>query len=78
MIAGATTVTQKGQVTLPVAVRKRLRLSRGDKVLFEFRGDEVVLRPGGGESVVDILRRSGPWDVDPVRFQRALRKEWRA
>lgn len=77
MIAGATTVTQKGQVTIPKMVRDRLRISRGDKVLFEVRGGEVVLRPGGG-SVVDILKRSGPWNVDPVRFQRSLRKEWKA
>lgn len=77
MIAGATSVTQKGQVTLPKAVRDRLRVSRGDKVLFEIRGDEVVLRPGGRESVVDILKRSGPWGVDPVRFQRELRREWK-
>lgn len=76
MIAGATTVTQKGQVTIPKAVRDRLRITRGDRIVFELRGSEVVLRPNSG-SVVDILKRSGPWGVDPVRYQRDLRKEWK-
>ncbi len=77
MIAGATSVTRKGQVTLPKAVRDLLRVSGGDKVLFEVRGGEVVLRPGGRESVVDILLRSGPWPWKAVEFQRKLRKEWK-
>ncbi len=39
------TMTQKGQVTIPAAVRARLGLQPKDKVRFEVEGDEVKLKP---------------------------------
>ena len=38
------TLTSKGQVTLPVDIRRALRLEQGDKVIFETEGDTVTLR----------------------------------
>ncbi len=38
------TVTSKGQVTLPLKVRKFLDVQAGDSVIFEFSGDYVTLR----------------------------------
>jgi len=40
-----TTVTSKGQITLPKEVRKALGLKQGDQVLFILEGDRVVLTP---------------------------------
>ena len=40
-----TTMTQKGQVTIPAEVRSRLGLKPRDKVRFELQGDVVTLRP---------------------------------
>lgn len=40
-----TTVTQKGQVTIPAEVRNRLGLKPRDRVRFEVRGDVATLRP---------------------------------
>jgi AbrB family looped-hinge helix DNA binding protein len=40
-----TTLTQKGQVTIPVEIRTRLGLKPRDKVVFELAGDIVTLRP---------------------------------
>ncbi|MDD2137176.1 type II toxin-antitoxin system PrlF family antitoxin [Pseudomonas kurunegalensis] len=37
------TLTSKGQVTLPKAVRQLLGLSTGTKVAFDVRGNEVVV-----------------------------------
>jgi antitoxin PrlF len=36
-------VTRKGQVTIPVQVRRRLGLREGDRVAFVEEGDRVVL-----------------------------------
>lgn len=36
-------VTSKGQVTIPVAVRKMLGIREGDKLLFVAEGEKVVL-----------------------------------
>jgi AbrB family looped-hinge helix DNA binding protein len=39
------TISSKGQVTIPKAIRDRLRLKPGDRVAFRVRGDEVVVEP---------------------------------
>lgn len=36
-------VTSKGQVTIPVAIRKLLSIQEGDKILFVEDGQKVVL-----------------------------------
>ena len=36
-------VTTKGQVTIPVAIRKKLGIKEGDKLLFVDRPDGVVI-----------------------------------
>lgn len=40
-----TTITQKGQVTIPVTFRQKLGLVRGSRVKFEYKEDkELVLK----------------------------------
>lgn len=41
----ATTITQKGQATIPASIRLKLGIKIGEKVIFEERGKEVILRP---------------------------------
>jgi AbrB family looped-hinge helix DNA binding protein len=43
MIAHAT-ITSKGQLTVPIEIRKKLGLSTGRKVMFVVKGGEVVLQ----------------------------------
>lgn len=41
-----TTITSKGQITIPKAVRDSLRLDKGDKIEFVLtKKGEVILRP---------------------------------
>lgn len=42
-IAETATLTSKGQITLPKAVRQALGVDMGSRLLFEIRGDEVVV-----------------------------------
>ena len=39
-------VSNRGQITLPAATRKRLGIEGGDIVILEDRGNEIVLKPG--------------------------------
>lgn len=39
------TLTSKGQVTIPQAIRERLGLKQGDQISFEIDDDKTVLRP---------------------------------
>jgi len=61
------TLTSKGQVTLPVAVRRALALEQGDKLMFTVRGKSVVIEKTfdflglAGSVTVPMDRRSALW-----------------
>ncbi len=40
-----TTITKKGQVTIPKSVREELNIEAGDEVIVEMRNGEAVLAP---------------------------------
>jgi antitoxin PrlF len=43
------TVTSKGQVTIPIAVRNRLGLKEGDRLAFINQGGEMIVRLDRGQ-----------------------------
>jgi AbrB family looped-hinge helix DNA binding protein len=48
------TITSKWQVTIPLEVRKRLGLHKGDQIEFDLRNLETVLRPvKRGDDILD-------------------------
>ncbi len=58
-----TTLTSKGQITLPKAIRESLHLKNGDKIIFEENADGCyVLRPKtlSVTSLKGSLNYSGP------------------
>lgn len=70
----ATTVTSKGQVTIPQSLRQRLGIRQGSKVVFKLVGDHLEMRivhtpaavssSGFGMLVSD--RAAVPADFDPA------------
>lgn len=64
------TLTRKGQVTIPKEIRDRLGVKEGEKVLFVMRGEEVVLKVVKG-TILDLkgsVRPSThPEDFEKVR-----------
>ena len=64
------TVTSKGQITLPIELRRELGIEPGQKVGFRREGRSFVLEPAGDiETVRGILeataRRNGTWGSVP-------------
>ena len=53
-------VTQKGQVVIPVAIRKKYHITKGTKVMIRDTNGEIVLKP--------LFK-------DPVREVRGILKE---
>ena len=49
------TVTTKGQITIPKAVRERLHLEAGDKVYFDVREDGSVVLVARNEPVEGLF-----------------------
>ncbi len=64
------TITRKGQITIPKAIRDRLGVKEGEKVIFVLRGEEVVLKIIRG-SILDlkgsVKPRAHPEDFAGVR-----------
>jgi AbrB family looped-hinge helix DNA binding protein len=45
MTEGVSTVTRKGQVTVPIEIRKALDIKQGDRVAFTLEDGHAKLRP---------------------------------
>jgi AbrB family looped-hinge helix DNA binding protein len=69
-----TSVTSKGQVTIPKPLRQQLGLRQGSKVEFVVVGDHVEMRvvhtlanlPASGFGMLKSKRISAPADFDPA------------
>lgn len=66
----ATTLTKKGQVTIPKQIRDLLGLKEHDRVLFLEREGTVIIKPLKG-NILDlkgsVVPRGRPEDFDAVR-----------
>ena len=73
-----TTVTSKGQVTIPKDVRRRFGIRQGSRVEFSVVGDHVELRvvsraaeaKPSGFGLLKSKRRTVPADLDPASLIR--------
>lgn len=64
-----TTVTQKGQVTIPAEIRKNLELKKGTKVEFKQKNGEVIL-----SKLADFLSLRGSLKSSKRYSKREARK----
>ena len=67
-------LSSKGQVTVPKAIRERLKLKTGDRLDFVIEGDKVVLRPGTRDlrSLRGVLHRPGRKAVSLAQMDAAI------
>jgi len=76
------TISSKGQITVPLELRTRLGLRAGTVVEFELQGDRIVLRKGGGavhpvDQVFGVLALDRPVDEILERTRGPRPKPWR-
>ncbi len=70
----ATSVTSKGQVTIPREVRRQLGIRQGSRIEFSLVGDHVEMRvkssptglPDSGFGMLKSRRKAVPADLDPA------------
>lgn len=75
-----TVITRKGQVTIPVEIRRELGLKQGDNVVFTLDEGEVRFVPSGSvvERTAGALKTDGPvLTADELResAERAMAEE---
>ena len=74
MGAATSSMTSKGQVTIPRALRQQLGLARGSRVSFQLVGDHIEVRPwrpeqplpASGFGLLRSPRPPLPADFDPA------------
>jgi len=73
---GVSSVSEKGQVTIPKEMRDILGLKAGDKVVFIDQNDQFVVRKARTGKLSQTLENQKPWKAEALEFQRKIRKEW--
>lgn len=76
-------VTTKGQITIPKAIREKLELKEGSKIIFLQRGDDIVIKNSAMLALEKIQKefegeaeRLGlKNETDVVKFVKDFRKE---
>ncbi|MBD3196404.1 MAG: AbrB/MazE/SpoVT family DNA-binding domain-containing protein [Candidatus Lokiarchaeota archaeon] len=76
MILRTFTISEKGQITIPKEIRDKLGIVKGDKFIFDLRGDSIIIKKMGNNKVADILDNQKPWSKSSLEFQKKLREEW--
>lgn len=75
-----TTVTQKGQATIPAPIRKKLGIKPNGKISFEInQNNETVIKPVKDFlSLRGSLRSKKPFDIEAMdkAIERQFRKEY--
>lgn len=80
---GITSVTSKGQVTIPQEVRQKLSIRQGTKVAFSVVGDHVELRlvsqrvevPSTGFGLLKARRKAVPADFDAAALMKPTKRK---
>ena len=78
MVQFSASIDEKGRLTLPEELRKRLGLNEGDTLVFEPRGERIVARkvpPSGdvyGELAERIARHFRDLGVTPAEVREAM------
>ncbi|MHA1283639.1 MAG: AbrB/MazE/SpoVT family DNA-binding domain-containing protein [Promethearchaeota archaeon] len=76
MIIGISTLSEKGQITIPKEIRDKLGIVQGDKFVFDLKGDKIIIRKLSTNKLSEVLNNQKPWRIDSVKYQRQLRNEW--
>ena len=72
MSAMRSTLTSKGQTTIPAAVRKQLGLKTGDGLVYSIKGDEIIIKPAKGtllDAYASVKPKKRPENFSRVRRQ---------
>ncbi len=72
----ASSMTKKGQVTIPASIRKRLGLREGDRVAFVEEGEKVQLRPLRNDVTAIFGMVKSKRSVSLEKMEAAIRKRF--
>ena len=69
-------ITSKGQITIPKEIRDTLGVSSGDKILFEKRNGDIIIKKAQKNDVVSVLDQTQPLGKKAKKILKGIRGEW--
>jgi AbrB family looped-hinge helix DNA binding protein len=76
LIVGTSSISEKGQITIPKEIRDKLGIVQGDRLVFDLRGDSIIVKKVSSNKLSEILNNQKPWSKSSLEFQKDLREEW--
>ena len=76
MLLKMSKITSKGQVTIPVEVRRALGLDVGDTILFEKIDGDIVIKKNKKGTLLSVLEEAGPLSKETRKVLNKIRDEW--
>ena len=75
MLLKMSKITSKGQVTIPVEVRRALGLDVGDTILFEKIDGNIVIKKNKKGTLLLVLEEAGPLSNETRKVLNKIRDE---
>ena len=75
MLLKMSKITSKGQVTIPVEVRRALGLDVGDTILFEKIDGNIVIKKNKKGTLLSVLEEAGPLSKGTRKALNKIREE---
>ena len=75
MLLKMSKITSKGQVTIPVEVRRALGLDVGDTTLFEKIDGNIVIKKNKKGTLLSVLEEAGPLSNETRKVLNKIRDE---
>jgi antitoxin PrlF len=71
-------VSDKYQIAVPAAVRRQLGIKRGDRLLVDVRGNQIILRREPADYAAELAGLHAEiWEgIDPTEYIRREREAW--
>jgi AbrB family looped-hinge helix DNA binding protein len=76
LIVGTSLISEKGQITIPKEIRDKLGIVQGDRLIFDLRGDTIIVKKVNNSNLSEILDNQKAWSKSGLEFQKELREEW--
>ena len=76
LIVGTSLISEKGQITIPKEIRDKLGIVQGDRLIFDLRGDTIIVKKVNNNNLSEILDNQKAWSKSSLEFQKELREEW--
>ena len=68
LIVGTSSISEKGHITIPKEIREKLGIVQGDRLIFDLRGDSIIVKKVSSNNLSEILDNQKAWSKSSLEF----------